>query len=320
MHLKRNGKSQPPHHQAAACTGLRSERIDNRHTQPVLHHGTHRHGTERFQQHLALHACLGKHRINLHAVAIVARQTDERLPLKVLRTEHLLGGQRVLCRQHRHLIHGGQRTHARARRWLGHFAQAQVKALGRHPLLQQRAVLRGHTDRHLAVVALQALQGTGQQSVAQGGHAQHAQAGLVGLAQRHGVFHHTIQPGPAAFHLIPQPQGTGIGAQAALAALEQRIAQQMLQPRQLTADRGLRGKQQLRRARGTARQHQGTKHFNMAMANAFRIGREGGCRHAQSISKVNSALIKKHWTACKKIEKMAAVITLIGPQRLLDKR
>ena len=251
----------------------------------MAHHGAHSHCTQRLQQHLALYTSACKHGIDLEAVRIIPRQADKGLALKITRTQPLSGRQWMAGRQHGHFVHGRQVNHARARRCVTAFGQPQIKALGAHPLLQQRAILRGHAHCHLAMRALHARQRTGQQRVAERWHAQHADAGLVRLTQRHGVLDHAVQPIPAALHLIPQTQGARRGFEPPLHPLEQVIAQQLLQPRQFTADGGLRGKQHLRRAGCAARKHQGTEHFDMAMTDALRVGREISHGHGASIAR-----------------------------------
>ncbi len=47
------------------------------------------------------------------------------------------------------------------------------------------------------------LQGAGQQGMAQGWQAQHADVRGLGPAQLHGAVHHALQPLPAALHFIP---------------------------------------------------------------------------------------------------------------------
>ena len=270
VHLKRNGKRQRPHHQLRPGAGPRCERVDDGHAQPMLHHGTDGHGTGRLQTQLALHTGFGKNGINLRAVRIVARQTDKRFALKVLRRELHFLRQRVAGWQHGHLIHGGQRLAARAGRGIGQFRQAQIKALRRHPFLQQRCFLRGHADKHFAMAGMQPRQCARQQGVAECRQAQHADARTLRAAQLDSAVNHPLKPLPAALHLIPQQQGPRIGSQAALHPFKQGITQQLLHARQFATDGGLRGVEQLRRAGDAARRHDGAKHLDMPVRDAQR--------------------------------------------------
>ena len=298
MDLEGNGEHQRPHHQLRPGAGTRRQRIDDGHAQTVLDHGADRHGAVGFQVQLALHAGLLEHGIDLLAIGIVARQADKAFPGKVSHLQHRPCGQRMACGQHGHLVHGGQRKGTRARRRLGQLAQAQVVALGGHPLLQQRRLLRGHADGHGAMLCVQARQRCGQQRMAEGRQAQHVDARLVRPRQGQRMLDHAVQTLPAALHFGPQREGACRGPQPALGALEQRIAQQAFQARQFAADGGLGAEQHLRRRRGAAAEHERAKHLQVAVGDAGfgRRVRQLGVLHGKSISKSNRHHKNKHWT------------------------
>ena len=65
--------------------------------------------------------------------------------------------------------------------------------------------------------------------------------------------------------------------------LEQRVAQQLLQPRQLTAHRGLRCEEQPCSARHPASEHDGAKHLDVAMLDARQI-RRGACHIGERVN------------------------------------
>ena len=73
-------------------------------------------------------------------------------------------------------------------------------------------------------------------------------------------------------------------AQAALCALEQGVAQQGFEPRQLAAHRGLRAVQQVGRAGGAAGGHHGAEDLDVAVGDA--VG-QGSIVHGVSISLLN---------------------------------
>ena len=236
----------------------------------MLHHGADGHCAGGLQAQLALHAGAGKHRIDLGPVGIVPRQADEGFAFKVPLAQQRLLRQWVAGWQHGHFVHGRQGLAARARRCIGQLGQAQIEALGRHPLLQQRCLLGAHAHGHRAVTGLQTRQRARQQGMTECRQAQHADARTLRAPQLHGAVDHALQALPAAPHLVPEQQGTCIGTQPALHTLEQRIAQQLLHARQLAAHRGLGGIEQLRRAGDAAGRHDGTEHLDMAMGDALR--------------------------------------------------
>ena len=250
----------------------------------MLHHGAHGDGAVGLEQQLALDLGAREDGVDLLAVEIVPREADEGLVRKVRGLEFRLGRQRVVCGQNGHLVQRGQGDGAGAGGRVALLGQAQIESLGRHPFLQQRAILRGHAHRHRALLGLQACECAGQQGVAHGRHAEHADAGLAGFIQRQGMLDHVVEALPTALHLGPERERPRGGAQAALHALEQGVAEQAFQPRQFAAHGGLRGEQQARGTGHAAREHDGAKDFDMAVADAradvfgigLRLNRLGG--------------------------------------------
>ncbi|MDT4872229.1 hypothetical protein FQZ97_1074050 [compost metagenome] len=103
----------------------------------------------------------------------------------------------------------------------------------------------------------------------QQGLGEHRQAGdcqlaLVEAADGLGGADYAFQPGIGALHFVEQCQALGSGRQAATLAVEQAKAQQVLEARQLTAHRGLRGVQQARGAGHAAGGHHRAEDFDMA--------------------------------------------------------
>ena len=226
---------------------------------------------------MAGHTGFGEAGVDDLAVGVGGGEADEGLGGEVLRLQHRALQQRVAGGQHGHLVGFEQQGAAGGGRGLAAFGQAQVVALFAEFALQQRRLLGADGHAGTRVRGNEAAHRLRQQGLRQRRQTGQRQAALRKVAQRGRGGGDALQPDEGALHLLLQRQRAGGGAQAAADALEQCQAQHLLQPRQLAADGGLGGVQQLGRPGGVAGEHQAAEDLDLAV----------GEFHRQSISRLN---------------------------------
>jgi hypothetical protein len=218
---KRHRDAEFTHHHTAVGIIERRQRIHHRNPHARAHHRTNRRRAVRLQHQPALHALFMKQRIQQLAIAVGARQADVVFSGEILRCQHCARAERMLLRQNAHLVAGQQRQAFRTgRRMLG-FGQAEIVALRRQPLLQQRRLLRNNIQADVGIALHKGLHQRRQQRLRKDRQAGDGQLPLTKLTQPVRRLHNAIQPVPRALHLFEQAQPLHCGLQPTAHAREE---------------------------------------------------------------------------------------------------
>mmetsp|Transcript_37518 Transcript_37518/g.87479 ORF Transcript_37518/g.87479 Transcript_37518/m.87479 type:complete len:326 (-) Transcript_37518:680-1657(-) len=260
-----DGQGQRPHDHALARAGRSRQRIDDRHAEPGAHQLANRHRAVRLYPQAPCDAGRREACIDLTPVGVSLGQADEGLVGEVLQCEALARREGMLGWQYGHLVDLQHGLHPHARQGRGQFRQAEVKALLAHPGIEQWRFGGCDGDTGCGALGQQSGERLRQQGVAQRRQAQHIQGGVVVPTQRLGSLDDTPQPLEAALHLVEQRMCPGRGLEPAAFAVEQRVAEQLLQPGEVAAQGGLGGVQQSGGASDAAGGHDRAEDLDVAV-------------------------------------------------------